>query len=429
METIIPLLTLVVLLVLGVPIAFSLAGAAILGMWLITGDIHLLLGMAGTASYGTVAEYVLSTVPTFVLMAYITSSTGFARDLFDAAAKWLSPLRGGLAIATVFASGVFGAMSGSGVAGASVMSQVAMPHMRRFGYSEELSSGTIAIGATLNILIPPSVALIIYGISTETSIAKLFLAGIIPGCIVGSILTVIIILWATLKPSDAPRPEPVSWSEAWKSLLQIWPILLLIIVVLGLLYTGTATPTEVGAIGAFAATGIGIILKRLTWAGFIESVLNTVQITAMIFMIIIGATLFGYFMTISHIPYRMVNFIIYMDLNRWAIIAFIVIAYFIMSMFMDEIPLLLITIEITFPLIVALGFDPIWYGVLCVMNVAMGLVTPPVGLVGFVVSATAHVDLMKVYKGTVLLLPALILTTLLLMVFPEIALWLPSKMN
>jgi C4-dicarboxylate transporter DctM subunit len=424
-----PLIAMVIALILGVPIAFALAGAGILGIWLITGSLNTVISILGTAPFSTVADYILTTVPMFILMAYFSSSSGLARDLFDAASSWLSHIRGGLAIATVFACGIFGAMSGASVAAASVMSNVAMPHMRRFGYSEELAAGAIGVGATLDILIPPSIAMVIYGTATETSVGKLLVAGVIPGIVLGILLTIAILIWVTISPSHAPKIYRASWAERFRSLRRVWASLLLILITLGLLYTGVATPTEVGALGASMAAMIGVFTGRLTLAGAIEAVKETVRITAMVFMIIIGATIFGYFMTLSQVPRHIMATVIAMNLNRWVIVAGIVVIYFLISMFMDEIPLLLITLQLTFPLIISLGFDPIWYGVMCVLMVCMGLVFPPVGLVAFVVSAAAKVDLVKVYKGTSILVTAIIATTILLMIFPQLATWLPSTMR
>jgi len=306
MITSLPLITLIVALLLGIPIAFALAGAGILGIWLTTGNWSTVISILGTTPFSTAADYILTTIPMFILMAYFSSSGGLARDLFNAASNWLSHIRGGLAIATVFACGIFGAMSGASVAAASVMSTVAMPQMRRFGYSEELAAGAIAVGATLDILIPPSVAMVIYGVTTETSIGKLLIAGVIPGIILGILLAFSIFIWVTISPSHAPKTQRISWAERWRSLYRIWPSLLLIIMVLGLLYTGIATPTEVGAIGACLSALIGICMGRLTWEGAVEAVKQTVRITSMIFLIIIGASIFGYYMTLSQVPQHIV---------------------------------------------------------------------------------------------------------------------------
>ncbi|MGE5840783.1 MAG: TRAP transporter large permease [Deltaproteobacteria bacterium] len=419
----------VIALLLGVPIAFSLAGAGILGIYLHTGNLNMVIVILGMTPFSSVADYALTTIPMFILMAFFSSSSGLARDLYAAGANWLSHIKGGLAIATVFACGIFGAMSGASVAAASVMSNIAMPEMRRHGYSEELAAGSIGIGATLDILIPPSVAMVIYGVATQTSIGKLLIAGVVPGFIVGILLTVAILIWVRVSPSHAPETYRVSSAERWASVRRIWPSLLLILLVLVLLYTGVVTPTEVGAIGAFLSAAIGVAFGRLRWAGAIEALKATIRTSAMIFMIIIGATIFGSYMALSRVPQQVVSVVGEMNLNRWVVIVGIIVAYFVVSMFMDEIPLLLLTLQLTFPLITNLGFDPIWFGVLSMLMVSMGLVFPPVGMIAFVVSATANVNLMKVYKGTSILMVAIILTTILVIVFPQIALWLPATMR
>jgi len=424
-----PFLVMVIGLLLGVPIAFCLAGSGILGLWLVTGDWNVVLGTLAMMPFGTGASYMLTTIPMFILMAYFSSSGGLARDLYTAASNWCSHIRGGLAIATVFACGIFGAMSGASVAAAAVMSNVAMPEMRRYGYSESLAAGSIGIGATLDILIPPSVGMVIYGLFTDTSIGKLLIAGVIPGIMVGIFLTLAIFAWVLISPTHAPKTYRVPWAERWASVRRIWPSLLLILMVLVLLYTGVVTPTEVGAIGAFMSAVIGVALGRLTWAGAVEALKGTIRTTAMIFIIIIGANIFGNYMAYSQVPQHIVAAVTEMNLNRWVVIAGIIVAYFVISMFMDEIPLLLLTLQVTFPLIIALGFDPIWFGVISMMMVSMGLVFPPVGMIAFVVSATAKVDLAKVYKGTSILMIATVVTTVFLMFFPQIALWLPATMR
>jgi tripartite ATP-independent transporter DctM subunit len=376
-----------------------------------------------------VANYDLTTIPMFLLMAYFSSSSGLAKDLYTAASNWLSQIRGGLAIATVFACGIFGAMSGASVAAAAVMSNIAMPNMRRYGYSEELAAGAVGVGATLDILIPPSVPMVIYGIATQTSIGQLLVAGVVPGIVLGILLALCIVVWVTISPSHAPKTERVSWKERFASTGRIWPSLLLIAIVLALLYSGVATPTEVGAVGSFMAAGIGVAMGRLTWTGAIEALKETIKTSAMIFLILIGANIFGYYMTLSQIPQEVVEHVTAMHLNRWIIVIGITVVYFVISMFMDEIPLLLLTLPLSFPLVTSVGFDPVWFGVLSILMVAMGLVFPPVGMIAFVVSATAHVDLMKVYKGTSVLIIAIFMTTALVMIFPELALWLPRTMK
>ena len=424
-----PMLVLLVFLLGGVPIAVALAGSGMFGIWLITGDIAKVLNIVGLVPFSSVADYQLTTIPMFILMAYFSASSGLARDLYASAAAYLSHIRGGLAIATVFACGIFGAMSGASTAAASVMSKIAMPEMRRHGYSDELAAGAIGIGATLDILIPPSVGMVIYGISTQTSIGKLLIAGVVPGIIVAIFLIVAILVWVRVRPAHAPETYVVPAWERWASTGRIWLSLLLIVLVVALLYTGAATPTEVGALGAFLAGAIGFVFGRLTWAGAFQALRETIKTSALIFMILIGATVFGYYMAMSKIPQQVVAVVTEMNLNRWLVIVGIVVTYFVVSMFMDELPLLLLTLQLTFPLVTQLGFDPVWFGVMSMLMVAMGLVFPPVGMIAFVVSSSANVSLVKVYTGTSILMIALVLTTALLMVFPQIALWLPNTMK
>jgi tripartite ATP-independent transporter DctM subunit len=423
-----PFVVLILTLLLGIPIAFALAGAGILGIWLVKGNFSIVLEVLKN-SLLFVGDYNLTTIPMFILMAFFSSSSGLARDLYTAASSWLSHIRGGLAIATVFACGIFGAMSGASVAAAAVMSNIAMTNMRRLGYSEVLAAGSVSVGATLDILIPPSVPMVIYGVATQTSIGKLLVAGVIPGIILGILLTLCILIWVTVTPSHAPKTRRVPWDERWQSLRNIWPSLLLILIVLVLLYSGVATPTEVGALGAFMAALIGVVMKRLTWRGALHALRETIRTSTMIFLIMIGANIFGYFMTMSRVPNHVVESVMAMQLNRWVIVIGIIVVYFLISMVMDEIPLLLITLPLTFPLVTSVGFDPVWFGVLSIMMVAMGLVFPPVGMIAFVVSATANVDLVKVYRGTSIMIIAIFIATALVMIFPELVLWLPATMR
>src|SRR5690349_6965850 len=290
-----PLLVLIVALVFGVPIAVALAGSGMLGIYLVTGDFAKVMGIVSLAPFSTVADYALTTIPMFILMAFFSASSGLARDLYAAASNWCSHIKGGLAIATVFACGIFGAMSGASTAAASVMSKIAMPEMRRHGYSEELAAGSIGVGATLDILIPPSIAMVIYGIATQTSIGKLLVAGVVPGILVGAFLAALIYIWVRLSPQHAPDAFRTPMAERRASLLRVWPSLLLILLVLLMLYTGIATPTEIGALGALLAAVIGAAFGRLTWPESIDALKQTIRTSAMIFMILIGATVFGYY--------------------------------------------------------------------------------------------------------------------------------------
>lgn len=426
MEILLPFVVLVLLFVVGVPIAFAMAGAGMLGVYLLTGDW---LTAPGLLAYRTAADFVLVTIPMFILMAYFTASGGIARDLYTAAANFVGHWRGGLAIASVGACGIFGALSGASVAAAAVITPIAMPEMRRYGYSDVLAGGALGVGATLDALIPPSVGMVLYAVITETSVGKLLIAGIIPGIVLALLLTLTILVWVTLNPSLAPLIPRVGWPERRRSLRAVWPSVLLIVIVLYIMYSGIATPTEAGAFGAAGAAGLGFLTGRLSVPAFVDAIKATIRATAMIFLIIIGAKLFGHFLALSEIPKSAVDTVQALHLNRWVVLIGIAVGYFLISMFMDEGPLLLISLPVTFPLVVSLGFDPIWFGVYSILLACMGLVFPPVGLVSFVVSSTGQIELEKVFRGTSVMLIALIGTTVLIMVFPQLALYLPSKMT
>jgi len=426
MEMLLPFLVLVLALLTGMPIAFAMAGAGMFGIYLLTGNW---LTAAGLLAYRTVADFILVTIPMFILMAFFTASGGIARDLYTATANFVGHWRGGLAIASVFACGIFGALSGASVAAAAVIAPIAIPNMRRFGYSDVLAAGAVGVGATLDALIPPSVGMVLYGVITETSVGKLLIAGIVPGIILGILLAVTIWLWVTINPSLAPPIGRVGWAQRWASLWVIWPSGLLIVLVLYVMYSGVATPTEAGAFGALGSAIIGFVTGRLSVKAAIQAIKATVRATAMIFLIIIGAKIFAHFLALSEIPKLAVDAATTMQLNRWVVIAAIAVGYFVISMFMDEGPLLLLSLPVTFPLVTALGFDPVWYGVYSILLACMGLVFPPVGLVSFVVSSTGHVELEKVFRGTSVLMIAIIATLVLVTVFPQLALFLPSRMR
>jgi tripartite ATP-independent transporter DctM subunit len=425
-EVLLPFAVLVLLFVIGVPIAFSMAGAGMLGIYLLTGDW---LTAAGLLAYRTAADFVLVTIPMFILMAYFTAAGGIARDLYTAAASFVGHWRGGLATASVFACGVFGALSGASVAAAAVITPIAMPNMRRFGYSDVLAAGALGVGATLDALIPPSVGMVLYAVITETSVGKLLIAGILPGIVLGILLAITIWVWVTINPTLAPSIPRVGWAQRWTSLRAVWPSSVLIFVVLYIMYSGIATPTEAGAFGALASALLGLATRRLSLLGALGAIKSTVRATAMIFLIIIGAKIFGHFLALSEIPKLAVDAVQAMELNRWVVVIAVAVGYFVISMFMDEGPLLLISLPVTFPLVMSMGFDPVWFGVYSILLACMGLVFPPVGLVSFVVSSTGHVELEKVFRGTSIMLIALIATTVLIMIFPQLALFLPSRMR
>lgn len=424
-----PFILLVVFLLMGVPVGLALAGTGLLGVWIVTGSFVQTITVTGTTIHSSVADYNLSTIPMFVLMAFFASNGGIARDLYKAFANWTSSIRGGLALATIGACGVFGAMSGATTAAASVMARVAIPEMKKHGYSDELAAGTVAVGATTDILIPPSIGLVMYGLMTDTSIGALLIAGFLPGMLLAASIAVVIMIWVRIDPSIAPNTFEVTWKERFLTLARIWPSLLLIGSVLGLLYSGIATPTEVGAVGAACAFIVAVSLRQLTVRSVIDAFTKTLSTSAMIFLIFVGAMIFGYFLTLSRIPQTLVETIVSLNLNRWTVMIGIIVSYFVISMFMDELPLMLLTLPLTFPVVTSLGFDPVWYGVMTVLMATMGMVFPPVGLLAFVVSGASGIGIYKVYKGCIVLMSAIVATTALVMIFPEIALFLPRALK
>lgn len=428
MEIAVPVVMFLLLLVLGMPVGFALGASGALGLFLSTG-FDPMMGILSSSPYRSSASFLFTTLPMFILMAELAAAGGLARDLFSAAYKWIGHLPGGLGVATVLASAGFGAMSGSSTAGAAAMSSIAIPEMLRFGYNRSLAAGVVAIAGTLSIMIPPSIGFVLYGIITETSIGKLLIAGILPGALTAVVYSVGIVLWVKLKPGAAATMTPCTWKERWSSLNGLWPVIVLFGLVVGGLYSGLATPTEVAAVGAAGALVISVALRRLDFDGIKLAFKRTVAITAMIFTIIIGAMIFGYFLTVTGTITSAVGAIGSLPVHPWVILLLIILLYVLLGMFMDQIAIVLVTMPLTFPVVMELGFDPIWFGVIIVCVAEIGLVTPPVGMNSFVVSASAKIPLEDVFRGAgVMLIPAVVVLTLLL-AFPEIALWLPSLMR
>lgn len=426
MDILIPICLMLALFLMGVPIALALAGAGIVGIWMVTdGDIDIVMQVMGAEPYATAADYALTAIPTFVFMAYLADQAGLAEDIYRAVGKWLAPFRGGLAVATTFASTAFGAMSGASTASAAVMSRVAYPNMKHAGYAPALSSGTIAVGSTLSSLVPPSVAMIIYSIATETSLRAMLLAGVFPGLLLSVFLAVAVVAYVRVKPSAAPPSTTYSLAERFASLKPIWLGVLVIGVLVVLLYGGVATPTEIGAVGAVLIGLVGVGRGRIRFTQLILATQNTLRTTCLIFFIIIGAGIFGFYLTLSRLPQNLVLWITDAGLNRWVVIAMICVGYLVLSMFMDENPLLLITLPLTFPLVIALGFDPVWYGIVTLMLAAIGLICPPVGMSAFVVASAARLPVDTVYRGTLLLMAPMVACLILIVAFPSISTWLP----
>ena len=411
------------LMVLAVPIGYALgiAGVISLNMLVPFGMIETLLGKV---VHGTVASSIMLTIPMFILMAEFLACGGVATDLLLACNRLLRKVRGGLAMACIFAGAIHAAATGSSTASAASLARASFPAMMKAGYSPQLAVGTISIAGTLAIMIPPSVAFVIYGVVTETSIGKLFLAGVTPGLMtmLGYILTISLTL--KFKPEWGPSDADKELAMAEERGGRVWPMFLLIVVVLGGLYSGIATPTEVAAIGAFGALLISVFSGRMTTNSFTHALGGTMRITSMIMMIIISAHVVGYFISFTKITDTLLEWIAASGMSPVQAMLIVVLIYLILGMFMDQAAVLILTAPISTPLMVGLGFDPVWWGVIMIKTTEIGLVTPPLGMVVFVTGSSTRTDLRKSFAGVTPFIIAEFVTLALLLAFPAITLWL-----
>lgn len=379
--------------------------------------------------YSVFGSYNLTVIPLFVLMGQLAYHSGISKRLFDAAYKFIGHWPGGLAIATIGACAGFAAICGSTNATAATMAAVALPEMKRYNYKPELATGVVAAGGSLGILIPPSVIFIVYGILTEQSIGKLFVAGVLPGILLTALFVLTIVIWTTLRPDLGPRGPKAPFREKIESLSGLVETLLLFIIIMGGLFVGFFTPTEAGAVGAFGTLVLAVARRNLSWKGFITSLVETTRLSCMILVIVAGATIFGHFLAVSRIPFDIANWISTLDLPDFVIMLFIIFVYLIGGCFIDSLALIMLTVPIFYPVITFLGYDPIWFGVVIVLITQIGVITPPIGINVYVVSGVARdVPLETIFKGVLPLLLALIIGTLLLIPFPQIALFLPGLM-
>ncbi len=417
------------LMAMRMPIAIAMALPGFLGTIYIMGITPALTGL-GTIPFAHSHSYTLTTIPMFVLMGHLVFIAGISGDIFQSFQKWLGQLLGGVAMATIGACAIFAAACGSSLASAATMCSVALPDMEKLKYDRKLVMGTIAAGGTLGILIPPSTSFIIYGILTETSIGKLFIAGILPGILLSLLFMLTIYVRARITPGLAPPIEGVSLKEKIISLKGLWSVLCLFILVIGGLYAGIFTPTEAAGVGAFGAFLITTLRKRLTWKGLLESLASTLRTTCMIFAIIIGAMIFNYFLAVTGVPMAIADFVTGLPFPALGVLAVILVVYMILGMFMDALAMVIITIPIFLPAIKGMGFDLIWYGVILTITVEMALITPPVGMNVYVLSGVApHVPLEEIFRGVLIFVIPLVLILIILMFFPDIALFLPSMMK
>jgi tripartite ATP-independent transporter DctM subunit len=380
--------------------------------------------------YGIFSSYSLSVVPLFILMGQITYYTGISRRLFDTAYKFAGHLPGGLAMATIGACAGFAAICGSTNASAATMATIAVPEMKRYKYDMSMATGIVAAGGSLGVLIPPSVVFIIYGIATEQSIGKLFVAGIIPGILLSTMFICTIYIWAKLYPNAAPKGPKVSLKEKIFSLRGVLETLVLFIIVMGGLFIGLFTPSEAGGIGAGGAIFIGIVLKRLTFKHFIKALVESTRISCMVLFIIAGATIFSRFLAATDLPFTIAEFTSNLPFPNFIIMGCIIFIYLIGGCFVEILALILLTIPIFYPVIINMGYNPIWFGVIIVLVGQMGVITPPVGINVYVVNGIVKdVSLYEIFKGATPFLIGLILCALILIPFPQLALFLVELMG
>ncbi|MGE0565930.1 MAG: TRAP transporter large permease [Pseudolabrys sp.] len=415
------------LMLLRVPVGIAMALVGVTGFGYMVGDSWPALKLLAQSPMRTATSAEFAVIPLFLLMGAFASSSGMSRELFRAANSFLGHLRGGLGIATIAACGAFAAICGSSVATAATFSNIAYPEMRRYGYPQSFSTGVVAAGGTLGIMIPPSTVLAVYGLITEQDIGKLFIAGIIPGIIAVAMYVINII--GIVRPNFLPSGERKTWAERIESIRGIWAVILLFIFVIGGIYAGVFTATEAAGCGAGGAFIIAILRKRLSREDFWKSCIETVRTTASVFTILIGALIFGYFLTITQTPQKVTEFLTGLGLGPYGVLTLIMLMYLVLGCIMDAMAMIILTVPIVFPVVKQLGFDPIWFGVIIVMTVELGLIHPPVGMNVFVIkSVIRDVKRSTIFYGVLPFVITDIIRLAILIAFPILALWLPSHM-
>lgn len=417
-----------VLLVLGLPVAFAMAVSGAIGLVMV-GGLPMLSGILETVPFSTANSYEIITIPMFILMAELVIVSGVADDLFEAAAKWVGRIPGGLAMATALAGAGFGAISGSSTAAAATLSSTSIPAMLKQGYDPKLAGGVVAISGTLAMMIPPSIALVVFGIIGDVSIGALLIGGIIPGLLVTLTIILTVLVLVLKDPSCAPAGRSYSMREKLASLRVSGPMIVLFAAVTGSIYLGIATPTEAAAIGAFGALALALFSGNLTFKALSRALVRAAHATAMILMIILCAHIFGTFFTLTQITQDLVHWVSELEVSRWVIIAMILFGYVILGCFMDQFAILILTVPVVLPVVVSLGFDPIWFGIIAVVTAEVGMVTPPMGLNVFVVSRYTGRPLKEIFAGVMPHVVAHLILIAILTAFPAIILWLPSHMN
>jgi C4-dicarboxylate transporter, DctM subunit len=418
-----------VLALLRMPLAFAMGSVGFIGLGLQRGWAPTMANAAQVV-FDTGFAYTLSVVPLFILMGNLVARAGLAQELFHAAHAFVGHRRGGLAHATVMACAGFGAICGSSIATAATMSKVAYPSMKKLGYADHLSTGVIAAGGTLGIMIPPSTIMVIYGIVTETHIGKLFAAGVLPGLLCAGLLMLGVawIIWRD--PAAGPAAERAGWPERFAALRGIWGVALLVVVVLGGIYGGFFTATEGAGIGASGAFLFALARRTLTLPILRDVLIESARTTAMLFTILIAAQIFSSFVNYTTMPGDMKDWILLQGLSPTMVVGAMMLIYVLLGTIMEELSMVLLTIPVFFPIVVGLGFDPVWFGVLIVLVVQVGLISPPVGMNMFVMNALLKdVPLMAIFRGSAIFCVPLACGLVLVLLFPQLALWLPGFMR
>ncbi len=423
-------LLLVILLFLGMPIAFVMMLVGFLGISYLA-SIHAALPVVAKTLYETASYYPYTIIPLFILMGGFAGNAGITRELYETFEKWFRRLPGGLGVATITACAFFAALSGSSVAATAAMGTIAIPEMRRFNYSPRLAAGTVAAGGTLSFLIPPSLGFVVYGMLTEQSIGKLLISGILPGLLLSFAFALIIILQVKWNPQLAPaNPEDVSLKEKLLALKGVWETMLVFFIVMGGIYLGFINPTEAGAIGASALFLIVLLKRRLTLKNLFASLFEAARISVLVLFLVAGANVFSYFLALSTIPMAVSSWMAGLEISRYIILAIIILIYMMLGCFLDAISMMVLTMPVIFPVIKALGFDPIWFGVICVMMMEAGLITPPVGLNVYTLAGVVKdVPMQTIFRGAAPFLLSMIGVVILIILFPKIVLFLPSMMG
>ncbi|MCO5070015.1 MAG: TRAP transporter large permease subunit [Rhizobiaceae bacterium] len=415
------------LLIIGVPVGITMGIVGLIGLLFMIRQPQL--PILADRSWTSINSFTLTAVPTFVLMGSLLVQSGLTVKLFDMLVVWFGRTRGGLGHATVGASAVFAAVSGSSLATAATLGRVAAPEMTERGYSNRLTYGLVAAGATLGILIPPSIAMIIYGNTVGAPITVLFVAGIVPGFLLAGLFAATVIIWSYISPSAVPVGDAYSLGEKVRALIAVLPFIILITAVLGSLYFGIATPTEAGAVGAVAALGLCFQQRKMDVSTLYKVLYETVTVTSFIMLIVIGASIFGWVFDFLRLPRELVNTVTGWDLQPWMVVTLIAVFYLVLGMFIESISMMLMTLSVTYPIIVALGLDPIWFGIVLVILVEIGLITPPVGIVLFILRGMSDVPLRDIVLGVMPFVVLMLGFVVLLYLFPQIVLWLPGQMG